>query len=673
MADITAALDASLKQVSQDLNALSQSLQKFVREQSVATESYQRQNGLLDDTSDSMEMLRDNLEKEGKLTKEEIANRVSLTKALKDQAKRVEEFNKAIKAARAAGDEGKVQQLLQNRASAVNVMNTRRGALAADKAGLSLGSLATKFNFLSVAITFLIGLIAGQYQKTKEMIEVSAGFVEGASLATAQWELNETVMKKFAIDPTELQKMLVGHRQVVHALGGTQATLEKATPAFEQFRRFGVKAEDAMRAALESTSMFMHLGIAPTTRAMESYTNDVANMGKLFGMGEVESRAYFDEIAKEADSIDLLKRARGDERAAILESQRAFIINARAAGMSAEQAKEAAKMLNKMVGAKPLDRMKQAARAQALGAAMGVGGGAEAGAAIRAGSRATTQQRAALADFSQNVATAADSMRGAGLGSELFAEAILEKLDPEGMFGRASPFSMTLADQMKIDRDEVGKKMKDLIADPVAIGMKAANDLATRVEIAMSSGMGMLSAVNGIWEILKHPLLEAIGMGPGSVASEKVKQKEQWMAETGGNLSARGKREAIAGGTLKQENVGRGFEDWLKDQPKNGAIQKAEIARSADIETKRVAVEKARADKADRAAERLEQFQRGQEQAMETANKLAREGNALTEEQRALLEKQGPSFGGARTGSRGARSTASEYKGMEGPTGGAVY
>lgn len=536
MADINVTLaqtTALMERLNQNLNSMVTSTQRLVRDQSDSSESYRTHKRLLDDDSDQLELREDQLKKDGRLTDAEIKRRIELEQALRKQVKVVEDLNKAIKSEK---DQGKLQQLLERRTSAVSVMNKRKEALAADKLGGNLLGIAKKFNLLGVAISFIIGLFVGQYKQSKAFIEASAGFVEGTSLLDATMRRTAQALE-FAMDPVELQKMMVANRQVVHALGGTEKTLQRVTPAFEEFRRFGVDAKDAMQAALESLTMFRKLGIQATIREQVAYAQDVAKMGEWFGDSEVAARQFFDEIANEADSIDILKKARADERAAILQSQRSFIVLARAQGMTAENAKEAAKMLNKMVGAKPLDRLKQAARTRALAGAMGVGGGEEAAAAIRAGSRASPEQRAQLAEFSKNMATAADTMRGAGLGSEIFAEALLEKLDPEQMFGRGSPFSMSLAETMKIDTEQRSKQMADLSSktDAGAAVTRGIYDALTRGGVMLSSVTGIFAGVREIVRILSGGAIgdffSAVTGGTSSAEDEVNKLFKQKTAE----------------------------------------------------------------------------------------------------------------------------------------------
>jgi hypothetical protein len=121
-----------------------------------------------------------------------------------------------------------------------------------------------------------------------------------------------------------------------------------------------------------------------------------------------------------------------------------------AAGMTADQAKAAAKMLNKMVAAKPLERIKEAARMRALGGAMGISGADAAAQAVMAGpGKQTAQMRKDIEDFSKNATTMMDQARGQGLGSEITAVQLLDKLNLDQYYGSDSPFSTTLISALK--------------------------------------------------------------------------------------------------------------------------------------------------------------------------------------------------------------------------------
>lgn len=307
----------------------------------------------------------------------------------------------------------------------------------------SFKGLLKGFNLAGAALTFFGAAIKNSINLARDQMVANQGLIEGTSYLSGMMTQQGEAFKR-GIDPVEFAKMTTANRQMVNAMGGTTnafGVLESS--ALDLYTMTGSQAE-AYKLLLEASTQFAQKGIRPTQQAIESYTRDVKVLAMQTGMSAEAASSFYNEIHNDIDSITLLRAAREDEREAILKSQRAMVQNAIAAGMSAEQAKEAAKMLNKMVAAKPLDRIKQAAKIRAIGGALGIAGAGEAADAVIAGKRATAQQKQSLMTFNQNATNTVDQAAQKGLGPEIFANALVDKMGLDTQFGPGSPFSTTL-------------------------------------------------------------------------------------------------------------------------------------------------------------------------------------------------------------------------------------
>jgi hypothetical protein len=372
------------------------------------------------------------------------------------------------------------------------------------KKELTIASLkASKaFRILTVAASYLSAGLVAQRRLMTDQVRAQAGLVEGTDLVGSLMKQQAQAVMR-GVDPGAFAKIMASNRQMVNAMGGISSTLGMLDPATDRLFGMTVNLEEAMELAAQQASRFVERGVRPTTEGMLKYTRDLEDMARMTGLGAAEMASLFDEVERDTDMMHLLRAARDGERQAILENQRALIKQNVALGMTAEQAKEAAKMLNKMVAAKPLDRLKQAARIRALGAAMGVGGADAAAAGIVAGPRATAAQKAAIRDFSVAAASAADTMRGAGLGSEIFATTLLDKLDLEQYLGMGSPFSVSTG-QVIADGVEKMKNAYTKAADSAVLQVEKQIQILQKILGAVIDGSLLMNLIitpiNALWK-----------------------------------------------------------------------------------------------------------------------------------------------------------------------------
>lgn len=461
-------LGPEARQVADNFNKLNKATSELIESM---RKHQQGESHLYNETAKSQTKVSDELER---LSKNLKRNKDQLAKM---QAEGITSGTRYARVQRAIhlGEEKKLKSMKSSIASS-------------DLLSKGAGTVASKLVLFGTALSFVMKLVAGEYYKQLEFMEAYGGSIENVndSLYMSTLALRGLGIS-YGISAVEFAKMTTAQRQTINALGGTAKAMNTLDGVFNNFAIMtGGDFPAAMKLALQQLNNFASLGIRPSSRAMQDFQKDVETLSKQTGMGLEQAVSFFDDIARDAESLVLLRSARAGERESILKSQRAMVQNAIAVGMSAEAAKEATKMLNKMVAAKPIDRMKQAARLRAMGGALGIAGSDEAARALIAGPRATAEQKQALMQFSQSATNMVDQMRGAGLGQEIFATQLLEKLDLEQYFGAGGTFSTTLGNVLAKPLSEVNQTMKAMSEMVDAQGVITARliEMATREGIS---------------------------------------------------------------------------------------------------------------------------------------------------------------------------------------------
>jgi len=372
------------------------------------------------------------------------------------------------------------------------------------------------------------------------------------------------------IQPEEMAKMAAENRQAINSVGGLSKALDETNPLFSELAARTGSTTEAQKILLKQMTQFASVGVKPSTEALKKYNDDIATLSATTGMSTEAATEFYQSVAGDADTINLLRKAREGEREQILANQRAMIQQNIALGMTTEQAREAAKMLNHMVAQKPIDRIKQAAKMQALGGALGVSGGAEAAAALRAGARATKEQKEQLAKYQNSLANAADQMRASGEGGEIVATQLVDKLGLDQQYGPNSPFSSTLGTQLapgvelakkQLEQNDVAKsetlQALNRIQQSIAgiMGNNVFGTLATAaIAIAgfVKFGKPLLQGTGKIMSKLggKGGTGGAAGLAENEIAKtaegEVVKGAEHAAVDAAGKVAVKGGAEAAA-------------------------------------------------------------------------------------------------------------------------------
>lgn len=509
------AVSAELQQLNQQVAQMVSSLQKLVAAQSQTAKEMFDYSQTVDDLT---ELNKDDFELEKKLqskkhlmTKNELRQfelyqealrkRVELEKkeaAIQNDLYKLSErrlSGEMTPAEYQAKEKNKIKQLEHVRDS----LKTTGNSITNHEKGLSrvLDKSGNKFNVLIAILEKTGSAFLAFTSKLTKTSGRTAGVIEehtgNFDQGMAHW-LSTTQMYS-GMAGEDFLEMMAKNRQMVNAMGGIIDAYETAIPSIDDFYAMTGDMGEASRFAMQAMTQFAEKGINPSRKALLNYRNDIWQVAKQTGLSLEQSQTMFNEIAGDIDSLSILKAAREDERETILANQRALVKSNVALGMNAEQAKEAAKMLNKMVAQKPLERLKQAAKVRALGAAMGMGAESAAAAeAITAGKRATPEQRKALNDFNVAVTGMADTAAQQGIAQELFTSTLLDKLDLDQYYGSDSKFSATLGNIMGKNQDEVASMYKQG-NDSILVSLQQLFDIGAKAWESIKDGTWLMGYI----------------------------------------------------------------------------------------------------------------------------------------------------------------------------------
>lgn len=547
--------DAEIKQFSDALREAAQAARNLAAEHSSMVREQLRNSA--DATDEFTESLRDantGIISEDKVRRKLNEQQAKEIKLKKEVAKLTEQHKQTVRDHGAASQ--KATDALNKLADAESQLADSQGKSSklTDLLGKGFGKLGKGVKIAEAGLRFFGTASVSQGRELIKHYQEAGGIIEGSGgLFTSMMEQQQKAFK-LGVSGSQLQALSNQHRQLFNAMGGTNQALDDLNPAIKRFRTMTGDNEQALQLAADAARHFAEKGIVPSGAAIEAYTNDMDRMRIRLGIDYKEASALFNEVASDSESIDILRSARADERESILASQRAYVENAIAMGMTARQAKEAAKMLNKMVAAKPLDRLRQAAKIRALGGAMGIAGSEEAAQALISGKKDAASKQA-LADFNTNAANMMDTMAGQGLGAEIFSTTLLEKLDLEQYLGKGSEFSTTLGPSLQAQTDALKSFQVASNTNEGVIINKLTEMLGQLGLIASGkSWMGMAAGAiaTGIGALLTEGLFDKLadvvkGVGKGTAST----------LGTGGALSKAGtaakavaKRVPVVGGVL---------------------------------------------------------------------------------------------------------------------------
>lgn len=530
MADVnTTQINQSLAGLSQEVQALTSSIRNMLASQSNLQAAHaareRQQEDLNNDLAEFARQLRSgrrtNAEQE-KLIREAVEAKKKELEAQKRLQKALEERARAMSQNQSADAIDRLTRSVQTARDAHRRASTTLSQSITSVEN-SFKGLIKSADWAGMALTWFGSAVRTQAQQLLTQNKANGGLVEGTGSLIEAMAAQQTEALKYKVDATTFANVTNGARQMFNAMGGTSNGLKELDGSIDRFTIMTGSFADGLKLAADTAKSFAEKGIRPTAVSMEMYQNDLVALRRQTGLSVEQAHQLYNSVAGDVESIDILRSARADEREAILRSQRALIQQSIAAGMSAEQAKEAAKMLNKMVAAKPLERLKQAAKVRALSGAMGLAGGEEAAQAITAGKRATPEQQRMLQEFSNRAANAMDAAAGQGLGTEIFATTLLDKLDLDQYYGKSSQFSTTLGDSLKNANGDLSQKFIDASKSGQAEMIKNVLGIYEQVKLVVSGQHWLGPIAAGVAAIaaimLKGQILTGAGRLVGNAAS----------------------------------------------------------------------------------------------------------------------------------------------------------
>lgn len=220
-------------------------------------------------------------------------------------------------------------------------------------------------------------------------------------------------------------------------LGDLTAATEHQAVMMEELTHAGAQAADLY---------------GPFGKQLDNINDDLLKLGITYE----ESRELFQDFTKDEDVRHRLRGAVDKEqRKQILLEIQGRIRHFKMLGMTTEQAKKASQALEQLGGKKPLDRFKQAAKAQAALSAMGIEGASEIGNIIRKGNRATEEERERMQEvFGEAQDIAAEAAQGP-MAQEFFVRGLIEKTGLEDMMGKGGVFSTKLDEGAEVNKEQL--------------------------------------------------------------------------------------------------------------------------------------------------------------------------------------------------------------------------
>lgn len=301
---------------------------------------------------------------------------------------------------------------------------------------------------------------------TKAADNVKSALATGAEAGTL-WR-REVDMMRLAVPVETLNQFSKVSRQAQIGMGGYNEWVGEVTEAQRGlFDRIGDTAK-ALEFSSTALERFGHSGIQPTLKMLESTTPGLGKWGKSLmssmddlqklGVSYEESQQILQSVTEDEDVRNRLRAASSEkERRAIIQGQMARMREFKALGMTTEQMRAASKALEQLGGKKPLDRYKQAAKAQAALTAMGIEGADEVARTIRLGARATDEERDRMREVLGNAQDAVAEAALGGVGKEFTFATLMEKSGLEDLIGKEGPFSTKLDENVKVTDDQIAQ------------------------------------------------------------------------------------------------------------------------------------------------------------------------------------------------------------------------
>ncbi len=496
---------AEIQALTQQVRLLTEGMKSLIGTQSQVARSTVSYSDTVKAANAGLEDFEADIQKQGAISKEQARVQRYLLEAKRDEIRLLKQIEQE-KARLAKLERDYMTQVItateylerskadkSNLANSQSQLSTTRAEISSQTSalqsfGVALGSAGKVLNIVTGVLGAIIGAFSAYNTTFKESTLAAGGDIENAG-GTFDQGMNKamlTLTSKTGIATKDFLALNAANRGVINSLGGMDNTIQTGrSNIFKMYGLYG-SLEESWKQNLRVMTNFAEEGVRPSTKLMDKYNADLSSLHIMTGLTGDAMNTMIAGIAGDSDSISILRAVRAGEREAILDNQRALLLSSRALGMTTTQAEAAAKMLNKMVAAKPLERFKQAAKLRMMGAAMGV----ETEGAARELMKAPGQQNMALMrDEISNLATAF----GAAAGQDnkmMFASIVSEK---GGFDELQNTFDLNLAATNKAAAGTI-EAYKDS-SNSTMMRINIIKDIASNIFTAMTTGGGILAAI----------------------------------------------------------------------------------------------------------------------------------------------------------------------------------
>ncbi len=303
------------------------------------------------------------------------------------------------------------------------------------------------------------------------------------------------------LSPKDYIDMQAQFRTTILAVGGVNENFKALEEGQRIFKSSIGDLAETTRFTQSQLAMLGSAGIRPSIDQIQQLNSSYKVLQTLTGQTMPEIGQMMTDMIKEESTQTRLKSARTQqERQQIIQGMALRAQEQAAMGISIEQIKETTAALNKMAGATPIERIKQAARFRAFAGAMGVAGGDEASALIVKGQRRTEAENEQLRKILEETSNTLSQTATGSLGGEIFASTLADKLGFDQLLGPSSPFNTVLAEATKPlpgAADSLTKASEELSAAAKLIqqGFSAVNN--NPIVLAILGALGAAGAIAG--------------------------------------------------------------------------------------------------------------------------------------------------------------------------------
>lgn len=372
-----------------------------------------------------------------------------------------------------AGREDPAQRK-KRKADIDNLRAMKKSSNALDMFSKGVDSAKQELNRFGRQFSVMEGLDKAT-QQYKANVKFGVQAFEGMALA------QEKAQALTGVNIKQLSEFSKEARLAEISIGGYSNLLTQLTDnQFEFFNRTG-DLTDAAKITKDSLILFSQTGIVPS---MEKFKEGVTFQGKYIqslkessdnllklGVTYPEVQELLKEAAQDEDIRNRLRGAASEkERRAIIQGYLARVQEFRQLGMNVEQIKKANKALETISGKGPLERYKLAAKAQASLTAMGVEGASEFADFIRAGDRATKDQRTRAREIGGDAQKTLAAARKGAEGVEFAMSAFAERGGLLEYIGKGGAFDTSLTSQVAVSKAQL-KSLETIATNTEKMGL----------------------------------------------------------------------------------------------------------------------------------------------------------------------------------------------------------